>query len=61
MYDSNELGKIKNDKIARWPNEWSTFKFDIIHRPCKVNSVADTLTRNVQRGNSVTIHDNKLV
>ena len=53
MYDSNKLGKIKNEKIARWRIELSPFKFDIIHRPGKANSVADTLTRNVLVCNSL--------
>ena len=46
MYDSKKLGKIKNEKIARWRIELSPFKFEIIHRPGKLNEVADTLTRN---------------
>ena len=53
MYDSRKLGKIKNEKIARWRIEMSPFKFEILHRPGKANCVADTLTRNGVSCNSI--------
>ena len=45
MFDQQNHGKIKNDKIARWRIELSPFNFDIIHRPGKLNAVADALSR----------------
>lgn len=45
MLDVKHSGKIKNDKIARWRAELSTFTFDIIYRPGKDNVPADTFSR----------------
>ena len=45
MFDQNNHGKIKNDKIARWRLKLSNFKFDTVYRPGKENVVADALSR----------------
>ena len=45
MFDKSNHGKIKNDKIARWRIELSSYEFDIIHRPGKLNVSADALSR----------------
>ena len=45
MFDNQGRGKIKNDKIQWWRMELACFDYDIIYRPGKDNSAADTLTR----------------
>ena len=45
MFDGQNKGKVKNDKIQRWRLELASFNFDIVFRPGKKNLVADTLTR----------------
>ena len=45
MYDIQNHGKIKNDKILRWRINLACFSFDIEYREGKENAVADTFTR----------------
>ncbi|XP_047527311.1 uncharacterized protein LOC125064368 [Vanessa atalanta] len=45
MFNQKHSSKIKNEKIERWRLELSSFKFEIIYRPGKDNTVADTLSR----------------
>ena len=45
MFDPQSLGKIKNEKIARWRVELSCFVFDINYREGKQNLAADLLSR----------------
>lgn len=56
MFDNKQAGKIKNDKIQRWRMELSNFKYDIIYRPGKDNTVADALSRTC----ATTITESKL-
>ena len=46
MFDKHKLGKIKNEKIARWRVELSPFSYDIEYRAGKQNVVADAFTRS---------------
>jgi hypothetical protein len=62
MFDNRRRGKIKNEKIQRWRMELACFDYDIIYRPGRDNSAADTLTRAfcnaVQPDNSLrSIHE----
>ena len=45
MFNPQNKGKIKNDKIYRWRLELSCYSFDIVYRPGKENIVADTFSR----------------
>ncbi|XP_046974267.1 uncharacterized protein LOC124540644 [Vanessa cardui] len=45
MFNQKHSSKIKNEKIERWRLELSSFKFEIIYRPGKDNTVADALSR----------------
>ena len=45
MYNKDQRGKIKNDKIQRWRIELSCYNFDVVYRPGKDNVAADTLSR----------------
>ncbi|XP_069779187.1 uncharacterized protein [Narcine bancroftii] len=45
MFSNTQRGKIKNDKIARWRIELSTFNYDILYRPGKLNDPPDALSR----------------
>ena len=45
MFNTNNHGKIKNNKILRWQIELSCYDFDIQYRPGKENWTADCLTR----------------
>ena len=45
MYEQKRASKIKNDKIARWRIELSSFDYDVVYRPGKDNVGADTLSR----------------
>lgn len=45
MFDSQNHGKIKNNKILRWRIELSTLDFDIKYRPGPLNVSADCLSR----------------
>ncbi|XP_054285284.1 uncharacterized protein LOC129001850 [Macrosteles quadrilineatus] len=45
MFNSKISGKIKNDKIMRWRLELSSYSYDIVYRPGKLNVAADSLSR----------------
>lgn len=45
MFSNTTSGKIKNEKIARWRLELACFKYDIVYRPGKENTVADAFSR----------------
>lgn len=45
MFHKNKFGKIKNDKIQRWRIELGCYNYDIVYRPGKENTAADTLSR----------------
>lgn len=47
MYDNNQRGKVKNDKIQRWRLELSSFHYDVVYRPGKENQAADAFSRSV--------------
>uniref|UniRef100_A0A2C9LYU2 Integrase catalytic domain-containing protein n=1 Tax=Biomphalaria glabrata TaxID=6526 RepID=A0A2C9LYU2_BIOGL len=59
MYNRSNKGKIKNEKIQRWKLELSYFHYDVIYRPDKQNTVADTFTRNYL--SYITCNDLKLL
>ena len=44
MYNNENHGKIKNDKVLRWWMELSEFAFDIAYRSGKLNAAPDTLS-----------------
>ncbi|XP_055869763.1 uncharacterized protein LOC129923337 [Biomphalaria glabrata] len=46
MFDQQNKGKIKNEKIQRWRLELSCFQYDVVYRPGKQNVAADTFSRN---------------
>ena len=45
MFNNKSSGKVKNEKIARWRVELSSYSFDIIYRPGNQNAAADALSR----------------
>ncbi|XP_069755528.1 uncharacterized protein [Narcine bancroftii] len=45
MFSNTQRGKIKNYKIVRWRIELSTFNYDILYRPGKLNDPPDALSR----------------
>lgn len=45
MFNHQHTSKIKNEKIERWRLELSCYKYDIIYRPGKYNTVPDALSR----------------
>ncbi|CAK1591212.1 unnamed protein product [Parnassius mnemosyne] len=45
MFNQKHSSKIKNEKIERWRLELSCYKYDIIYRPGRQNTVADALSR----------------
>lgn len=45
MFNQQNRGKIKNDKIYRWRLELSCYSFDISYRPGEKNVAPDTFTR----------------
>uniref|UniRef100_A0A2C9L369 Integrase catalytic domain-containing protein n=1 Tax=Biomphalaria glabrata TaxID=6526 RepID=A0A2C9L369_BIOGL len=59
MYNRSNKGKIKNEKIQRWKLELSCFHYDVIYRPGKQNTVADTFTGNYL--STITRNDLKLL
>uniref|UniRef100_A0A2C9L106 Reverse transcriptase RNase H-like domain-containing protein n=1 Tax=Biomphalaria glabrata TaxID=6526 RepID=A0A2C9L106_BIOGL len=59
MYNRSNKGKIKNEKIQRWKLELSCFHYDVIYRPGKQNTVADTFTRKYL--SAITRNDLKLL
>ena len=46
MFDNQKLGKVKNEKIARWRIELSSFSYDIMYRAGAGNVAADALSRS---------------
>ena len=45
VFNNQNPGKTKNDKITRWRMELSCFNYDIVYRPGKENLTADALSR----------------
>ena len=45
MYNNENHGKIKNDKVLRWQMELSEFAFDIAYRSGKLNAAPDALSQ----------------
>ena len=45
IYDNNQKGKVKNQKIQRWKIELSSYNYDVIYRPGPQNHAADALSR----------------
>ena len=45
MLDARHANKIKNDKIARWRLELTSYSYTVVHRPGIDNVGPDTLTR----------------
>ncbi|XP_059819975.1 uncharacterized protein LOC132391153 [Hypanus sabinus] len=45
MFSYQQRGKIKNDKILRWRIELSTYNYDILYRPGRLNEPPDALSR----------------
>ena len=56
MFSNTLRGKIKNDKILRWRIELSTYNYDILYRPGKLNESPDALSR----GTCASAHDDRL-
>ena len=56
MFNNTQRGKIKNDKILRWRIELSTYNYDILYRPGKLNEPPDALSR----GTCASAHDDQL-
>ena len=57
MFDTQNRGKIRNEKILRWRINLASFSFDIQYRDGKENVAADTLTQT----SCATLTDNKLL
>ncbi len=61
MFNNKQRGKIKNDKILRWRIELSTYEYDILYRPGKLNEPPDPLSRgscaSVQLDRLRALHD----
>lgn len=45
MFDSKHKNKIKNDKVIRWRIELLPYTYDLVYRPGKYNTAADTMSR----------------
>ncbi|XP_062909829.1 LOW QUALITY PROTEIN: uncharacterized protein LOC134349429 [Mobula hypostoma] len=45
MFNNQQRSKIKNDNILRWRIELSTYNYDIMYRPGKLNEPSDALSR----------------
>ena len=66
MFNNFKKSKIKNVKIQNWRLELSEYRFDVEYRPGRLNSAADTLTRNTKPKkicgpvSSISIRDNLL-
>ncbi|XP_072373331.1 uncharacterized protein [Scyliorhinus torazame] len=61
MFDNAQRGKITNDKILRWRIELSTFNYEILYRPGKLNEPSDAPSRgtcaNAQINRLQTLHE----
>ena len=57
MFNPQNKGKIKNDKIYRWRLELSCYSFDIVYRPGRENIVADTFSRVCSAINTDTLYE----
>ena len=44
LFSNQQQGKIKNDKILRWKIELSTYNYDILYRPGRLNEPPDALS-----------------
>ncbi|KRX71378.1 Retrovirus-related Pol polyprotein from transposon 17.6 [Trichinella sp. T6] len=63
MFNNEQAGKAKNDKIMRWRLELSPYSYDIIYRSGDLNTKADALSRicgsiQVENVTLQTIHNN---
>ncbi|XP_059799785.1 uncharacterized protein LOC132377519 [Hypanus sabinus] len=47
MFSNQQRGKIKNDKILRWRIELSTYNYDILYWPGRLNEPPDALSRGM--------------
>ncbi|XP_059810217.1 uncharacterized protein LOC132383332, partial [Hypanus sabinus] len=60
LFSNQQRGKIKNDKILRWRIELSTYTYDILYRPGRLNEPPDALSRgtcaSTQLGQLYTLH-----
>ncbi|XP_059819340.1 uncharacterized protein LOC132390815 [Hypanus sabinus] len=45
LFSNQQRGKIKNDKILRWRIELSTYTYDILYQPGRLNEPPDALSR----------------
>ncbi|XP_059806295.1 uncharacterized protein LOC132381094 isoform X2 [Hypanus sabinus] len=45
LFINQQRGKIKNDNILRWRIELSTYNYDILYRPGRLNEPPDALSR----------------
>lgn len=45
MFKQDHTSKIKNEKIERWRLEMSCYKYDVMYRPGRENTVADAFSR----------------
>ncbi|XP_059844624.1 uncharacterized protein LOC132404485 [Hypanus sabinus] len=45
LFSNQQRGKIKNDKLLRWRIELSTYTYDILYRPGRLNEPPDALSR----------------
>ncbi|XP_059828174.1 uncharacterized protein LOC132395489 [Hypanus sabinus] len=45
LFSNQQWGKIKNDKILWWRIELSTYTYDILYRPGRLNEPPDALSR----------------
>ena len=66
MFNNFKKSKIKNVKIKNYRLELSEYRFDVEYRPGRLNSAADSQTRNPKtkkicgQVSSISIRDNLL-